>query len=291
MNTPQKAVGITKSYKGILLALLAFVVVIGAGYYAFILFMTKVVPDLASFGIVLVAVVAGIATFFNPCSFAVLPAYLSRFFAVNEVSKNRVKVIYYGVIVSLGIVTFNLVFGSLIGLLGENFAKSFALATENPNVYVLIFRGIIGAVLIALGAMIVFGRSFHFAVFDKVSSSVSSLQGKNPTRSFYIYGLGYNLIGIGCAGPILAILTVFAFASGGFSSALLAYAIFSLTMGALMVFLSILVAFAQTDLISKMGMQVTKIRKVSSFILILVGLYLLLSSIFVKQFVGLLFPS
>ena len=117
-----------KIYGGILLALLAVIGIIGAGYFVFILFMTKVVPDLASFSVVLVAIVAGIATFFNPCSFAVLPAYLSRFFSVNEVSNKKVKVIYYGIIVSLGIVTFNLVFGSIIGLLGENFAKSFALA-------------------------------------------------------------------------------------------------------------------------------------------------------------------
>ena len=113
--------------------------------------MTKVVPSIASFSIIFVAVIAGIATFFNPCSFSVLPAYLTRFFAVKEVSSKKLQIVKYGLIVSLGIITFNLVFGSLIGLLGANFAKSFALATENPNTGVLIFRGFIGIVLIFLG--------------------------------------------------------------------------------------------------------------------------------------------
>jgi len=280
-----------KNYKGIFLVLLAIVAIIGVGYSTFILFMTRVVPNLASFSIVFVAVIAGVATFFNPCSFSVLPAYLTRFFSVKEVSRKKVDVVYYGLIVSLGIITFNLVFGSLIGLLGANFAKSFALATENPNTGVLIFRGFIGTVLIILGSMPILGRGFHLHFFDKVGSAVSSLQGKNPTKSFYIYGLGYNLIGIGCAGPILAILTVFAFASGGFLSALLAYLVFSLTMAVLMTSLSVLVGYSRTQFITKISEHVNNIRKVSSFILILVGLFLLLSSIFVKEFVGVLFPG
>jgi len=280
-----------KNYRGILLVLLAIAIIIGTGYYTFVLFMTKVIPNLASFSIVLVAIIAGIATFFNPCSFSVLPAYLTRFASVSEVSRNRTKVIYYGLIVSLGIITFNVVFGSLIGVLGENFAKSFALATENPNTGVLIFRGFIGAILIILGVMPILGRGFHSTIFNKVEKTIFSLQGKNPTRSFYVYGLGYNLIGIGCAGPILAILTVFAFASGGFLTALLAYLVFSLTMAVLMTSLSILVGFSGIQFITKISGYTDKIRKVSSAILILVGLFLLLSSVFVRQFVRLLFPS
>ena len=279
-----------KNYSGILFVLLAVAIIIGTGYYTFVLFMTRVVPNLASFSIVFVAVIAGVATFFNPCSFSVLPAYLTRFFSVKEVSKQKLQIVKYGLIVSLGIITFNLVFGSLIGILGANFAKSFALATENPNTGVLIFRGLIGVVLIYLGSMPLLGRGFHFAVFDKIGSMVSSLQGQKPTKSFYIYGLGYNLIGIGCAGPILAILTVFAFASGGFLAALFAYLVFSLTMAVLMTSLSILVSFSRTEFITKLQKNVNIIRKVSSFILILVGLFLLLSSIFVKEFTAVLFP-
>jgi len=168
-----------KNHRGILLVLLALIAIIGVGYYTFILFMTKVVTNLASFSIIFVAVIAGVATFFNPCSFSVLPAYLTRFFSVSEVSRNRTKVVYYGLIASLGIITFNLVFGSLIGILGENFAKSFALATDNPNTGVLIFRGFIGTILIILGAMPILGKGFHSAIFDKVGNVVSSLQGKN----------------------------------------------------------------------------------------------------------------
>lgn len=280
-----------KNYKGILMVLLAIALIIAVGYYTFILFMTKIVPNLASFGIIFVAVIAGVATFFNPCSFSVLPAYLTRFFSVKKVSGRKLEIIKYGLIVSLGIVTFNLIFGSLIGLLGANFAKSFALATANPNTGVLIFRGFIGVVLIFLGSMPLLGKGFHFAFLDKLGSKFSSASGKNPAKSFYVYGLGYNLIGIGCVGPILAILTVFAFASGGFFGALFAYLVFSLTMAVLMTSLSILVSFSRTEFITKLQKNVNIIRKISSVILILVGLFLLLSSIFVKEFIGVLFPS
>ncbi|MBI2664642.1 hypothetical protein HYX10_04880 [Candidatus Woesearchaeota archaeon] len=272
-----------------ILLIAAAIAIIGAGYYAFILFMTKIAPETAVFGIALVAVTAGIATFFNPCSFGVLPAYLTRFLTAKRADRKKAQVVYYGIITAAGIVAFNLLFGSLIGLLGENFAKSFALATDSPNASVLAFRGIVGILMITFGAMPLLGKGFHSAAFDKAAQFVAKLQGKTPARSFFVFGFGYNIIGIGCAGPILAILTVFAFATGGFLSALLAYAMFSATMAALMILLSFLATISQSA-ISELSSRTQKIRKISSVVLLLVGIYLLLSSIFVEQFVILLFP-
>lgn len=269
-------------------------IIILAGYFTFILFFTQILPNATSFSLVLVAIIAAIATFFNPCSFPTLPVYLTRFYSAGEETKpkNRLNsILFYGLLVSLGIIVFNTLFGALIGLLGEGFAKSFALGgVDVPNLYVLIFRGIIGVLLISLGLMTLLGRGFH-GIFGRIGRLFSSGQSKSPSRSMFLYGFGYNAIGIGCAGPIMASLAVFALASGGIFSAITAFLVFSITMSILMTGLSFLVGKSKTETIRKLSMKTGTIKKISSVIIILVGIYLLLSSIYVREFVSLLFPG
>lgn len=52
-----------------------------------------------------------------------------------------------------------------------------------------------------------------------------------PAATVCFHGLGYSAAGLGCTGPILAGLTVFALSTGGFGTALSAFVVFSATMG------------------------------------------------------------
>jgi len=42
------------------------IAIIAAGYYTFIYFIENIVPSFSSYGLIIVAVVAGISMFFNP---------------------------------------------------------------------------------------------------------------------------------------------------------------------------------------------------------------------------------
>jgi len=266
---------------------LLLIAIVISGYFIFIFFVTNVAKSFESYNLILLAIVAGLATFFSPCSFPTLPAYLTSFFK----EKGKVeKTIYLGIATSLGIVTFNIIFGSLIGILGQNFAQSFSLSGNNPNIYVRIFRGIIGILLILLGIFQYRGlEAFHKLI--PIGQRIVSLNKASPYKSTYTYGFAYNIIGIGCVGPILSGLVIFAFGFGGFASAILAFLIYSLTMTSAMIFLSMLVGFAKESSIKRLKVSSAKIKKYSGIILFLVGLYLLLSSIFLSQFVSLLFPG
>ncbi len=55
--------------------LVVFVVVVGAGFLGFRIFATT--PTLSSANLYLFAVVAGVASFFSPCAFPLLPSYFS----------------------------------------------------------------------------------------------------------------------------------------------------------------------------------------------------------------------
>ncbi len=95
---------------------------------------------------------------------------------------------------------------------------------------------------------------------------------------------------MGCTGPILAGLTVFAFSTGGFSAALTAFVIFALTMGGLMLLISGLVATSQETLIRRLKASTPRIKQVTSILLVLVGLFNIFTTLNMDLFVRLLFP-
>lgn len=106
----------------------------------------------------------------------------------------------------------------------------------------------------------------------------------------YLYGLGYNAAGMGCTGPILAGLVVFALASGGFASALTAFFIFALTMGLLMVLISVLVGASQQTVITRFRSAAPRIKTAASVLLILVGSFNIVTALRQDLFLRLLFP-
>jgi len=123
-----------------------------------------------------------------------------------------------------------------------------------------------------------------------LSPKVALKRTENPFTGIYKYGFLYTLIGIGCAGPILAGLSVFAFSTGGFNSAILAFAVYSLVMVALMIFISLLASLSKETLIEQLKTNTLKIKKITGIVIVLVGLFLIWSSIFLGSFISALFP-
>lgn len=269
------------------------IAIVAAGYSTFIYFMKTVVPSFSSYGLFIVAVVAGISMFFNPCSFTLLPTFLT-FFATKSELREEKKLgtfLLYGLSASLGIVTFSLILGGAIGLLGAGFGRSFALGGDAPNVYVRLFRGIVGGLLAFFGILHFKGVSFRTGPFNKISQALMSPSKRGPLLGMYLYGFGYNALGIGCGGPIMAALLVFAVSVGGFRSALIAFILFSLTMVVLMLLISILVGLSRDTLVTKLKSSSGTIKKFTGIILFAVGFFLLLSAVFTRTFVGILFPG
>lgn len=278
-------------FGALILTLAGLITLSTIGYLIFLKYMTVFVPDIANYSLILIAVVAGVAAFFNPCNFTALPVYLGYYHSLTDDNGRRVGLILnYGIIAALGVITFNLILGTFIGILGAGFGKSLALAGEGPNVLVLSFRGLVGIILMILGYMSLSGRGFHFGIFQRISERSYADRYDNPILGLFIFGFFYNAIGIGCAGPILAGLYLYALATGGFYTALFAFLLFSGTMAILMVFISIIVGFAKKSLLQKIGEATLPIKRISGLILLLVGLIMVLSVLFIGEFTRLLFP-
>ncbi len=268
--------------------ILFLAVVVFGGYFGFIYFVTSIMGNLGVFSLLFIAIVAGVAVFFSPCSFPFIPVYLTKYYETKTASGFRKShPLTLGVFAALGLLTFNILLGLAIAIIGVGFGKSLSIAGQDPNIIIRWVRGVVGVFLLYVGFSHITGRGLNlgflaprFAMKEKV----------NPIKTMYGYGFLYTLIGIGCAGPILAGLSVFAFSTGGFNSAFLAFVIYSLVMVLLMLFISILASLSRETLLEKLKANTGKIKKITGIIVIIVGIFLILSSIFVELFVDILFP-
>ncbi|MBI3023918.1 MAG: hypothetical protein HYY68_09400, partial [Thaumarchaeota archaeon] len=238
------------------------------GYLVFVAFLKEVMPAFGNYSLYLLATVAAIATFFSPCSFPLLPGYLSVYY--NTELGERRRALRRGVLATTGVVTFTVIVGAVIALLGQGVASSFSISSPNPNLFSGAFRIALGAILVSLGAIQLSNVTFHTRALDALTKSFHSAA-RTGDKGLYLYGFGYNAAGIGCAGPIMAGLIVFALSSGGFLNAFLAFLVYSASMASLMLGVSLLVSKSKTFLIGDLKYSTPKIKKVTSMVLIVVG--------------------
>ena len=280
------------SVKLILLFILILALVTG-GYSLFIWFVLNIMQGDAAFGLLFVAVIAGVASFFNPCSFPVLPAYLASYYTKegsDEDSQRPRQILISGSTAALGVAVFNILLGVMIGILGVGFGKSLGLAGGDPSSIVRWIRGILGVLLLYLGYSHITGRGINFNALEKLYMKSRSNKTQTGSAKMFSYGFGYTLLGIGCGGPILAGLSVYALSFGGFAQALLAFLVYSAVMSGLMIIVSVLIALSRETLLSDLRKSVVGIKRMSGGLMVLVGIFLILSSIFVTTFTSILFP-
>lgn len=278
-------------YLGLLLLLLA---VIGLGYAGFRYFATAVIPRPGAYNLPVLAVMAGVASFFSPCAFPLLPGYLSFYTAVSgdgSPATRSTRTLGLGLMAAVGVLTFTLILGAIIGLLGVSAGQALSISGPEPSRFVLWIRGLVGVILVALGLVQWFNVNLKPGLADKLAwYTRPNRQGNGGATTLYLYGFGYTAAGMGCTGPILAGLTVVALATGGFSTAITTFAVFAMTMGGLMLLVSGLVATSQDTLIQRLKAGTPRIKQVASVLLVLVGLFNIFSVLRLDLFGQWLFP-
>jgi cytochrome c-type biogenesis protein len=269
-----------------LLAVLILLAIGFIGYYfGFLGFIYNVmIPGaLSNYNLVILSIIFGIAAFFSPCAFTVLPAYVSNYLAKEEGEAKLAKALYFGLIAALGIITVNVIIGILIGLLGA--ATPFAKDPREDIPPILAIRAIMGAIIAIMGFLTLTGRELNLQFIQNFISKMGF------GRSMYFYGIVYNAAAIGCTGPILLGLMLYSFASGSFAFAITAFTVFSLTMGLLMVTVTALTAIFKQALISRMVRLTPLISKLAGAIMILAGLAIVILTIEGNNiFVEIFFP-
>ncbi len=209
------------------------------------------------------AVVAGGVAAFNPCGFALLPAYLALLVAAPADAGAATQLVAIGRAgrFTSGMTTgFVAVFG-MFGLLVAPFAVS-------VQRYLPVVTVLVGAALVGLGLWLLAGRSLVLPLLTR--------RGRAPgtTWSSYVgYGATFALASLSCtAAPFLAV-TAGAVGAGGWTTVVSAYLAYAAGMGAVVGVLALASATASSGLSAGLRRTAPFIGRVSGGLLVLAGAY------------------
>ena len=216
-------------------------------------------------GLLALALVAGAAAAFNPCGFALLPAYLPVLVAQTpDQAPGRsapaaavARAVRFSVGMTVGFVAVFGLFGVVITPL--------ALSIER---YLPVLTVVIGTALVLLGLWLMAGRSLRLPG--------SLARGRGPTKSWPSqvgYGAAFALASLSCTiAPFLAVTTASA-RSGSLVAGVAAFVVYGVGMGTVVLVLALGVATAGTSVAARMRSVGPSIMRLSGLLLLVAGAY------------------
>lgn len=210
------------------------------------------------------AFVAGAVAAFNPCGFALLPAYLSLLVAAPDEAAGRT-----GQLAAIGragrfTAGMTLGFVAVFGLFGLA-AAPFAVALQRHLPVVTV---VVGAALVATGVWLLAGRSLTLPLLTR--------RGRAPGTSWGSqvgYGVTFALASLSCtAAPFLAV-TASAIGAGGPVAVVTAYLAYATGMGAVVGVLALASATASAGMAARLRRTAPYVARVSGALLVLAGTY------------------
>ena len=206
------------------------------------------------------AIVAGVLATFNPCGFALLPAYMGMIAAANE-GRSKSQALVGGLRFASGMtVGFILLFGTF-GLVFAPFASAISR-------YLPIVTIIVGILIFVLGFWLLLGR--------KVGNGAVLIKGWSPGESWFSqvgYGLTFAIVSLSCTlGPFLAV-TGASIRSSDFIGIVFTFVAFALGMGAAVSFIAVATALTGSQVSVWMRSKSEVISRVTGSLVILAGLY------------------
>jgi cytochrome c-type biogenesis protein len=235
------------------------------------------------------AIFAGIASFFSPCAFPMLPGYIAYYLKKDVEAGGEIpmrKAAMSGAISAAGIIIVYLIIGLLMVVAGSSIAS-----------YTAIFTLIIGIVLIALGILLftplqywkivrpfqnlfarVKGMSKKKA--EGVDGGETAVQATSSTQSgfysgLFLYGLGYGAAAAGCTAPLFIAVVLAAMAIGSLFMGIVILLLYTITAALLMLGVTMAIAYFGAGAAQKLSKHTETIKKISGVVLVLGGIYLI----------------
>lgn len=216
-----------------------------------------------SAGPLALALTAGVIVAFNPCGFAMLPAYLSYYVGASSAEAERplarrlVRAALVSSVVTLGFVT---VYGA-IGLVATQLFSAVSKAVPFVSIGVGIILAIFGFTML---------RGFE----PKLSFlKVGTIEQGRGLRSLYVFGLSYAVVSLSCGFAGFSGVVVSTLRDGSMFGALATYLTFALGMGLVLMVLTLAAALAQQTVARSMRKALPYVNRASGFFLIIAGLY------------------
>lgn len=199
---------------------------------------------------------AGVATFFAPCAFPLLPGYVAYYLgrgddeAVGTATRLR-RAAVVGTVTSVG---FLLVYGVLVAIV----ASVGASALEN----IAILEPVIGGALVVLGVTAALGYTFD--------SHVPLPKRRRSLSGFLAFGVVYGVAAAGCTAPVFVAIALLAL-SGGPTGAAVVLGAYALGMVTLMLLVTGLSALGRDRVLRLLSRNTGRLSRVAGVLLAFAG--------------------
>lgn len=208
----------------------------------------------------------GLVAAFNPCGFAMLPAYLGMFLGSNENKEHSsIKAVLQALKVGGALTAgFVAVFGTF-GIL-----TSAVIDQSKILPYVGYVTIVFGVLMIPLGIAMI--RGFEL----KVNLPRLQLGGEsNQVVSMFLFGVSYAVVSLSCTVGLFLSVVTDAFISSSFIDGVSVFLAYAFGMGAVIITLTLALALARTGVATNMKKVLPWVNRISGMLLLLAGIYLL----------------
>ena len=208
---------------------------------------------------------AGLIAAFNPCGFAMLPAYLSYFLGLeSDNDDNREVGILNGLKVSLTLsLGFVFVF-AIIGILTNTIISEASI--EKQAGYITLG---IGITLVLLGVAMVAG--YHPVLkIPRIQMGTSNRE----LPSIFLFGISYAFVSIGCSAPIFFLTVGGSFSRDGIVNGSAVFISYALGMSIVITVLTIGISIARSSITEKYKSIMKYLNPISGIFLSISGFFL-----------------
>lgn len=252
-------------------ALLGILILLGLGAVLGWFISVDRIQSPSDVGLILVAVIVGVACFFNPCALPLFPALMANVYQTGGAKMTRAQAARLGFAGAGGVAAFMAVFGVIVFAVGE---AGEAVMAGTPF---RILRFVAGGALVFFGILLFLKRG---GITIPWAAKMVPTDSTRPGRTLFTYGFVYTVLGLGCTAPILGGFIVANVAAAETATAFTGFLVASLVM-ALLMFATVFLVRSQRRIA---GPWIERMHVATGAIFLLVGLFLMLEAAFPSIF-------
>ena len=212
---------------------------------------------------------AGVAAAFNPCGFAMLPAYMGLYLGV-EANEDRAsffaqlgKALVVGISVTAGFVLLFALAGGVIGLGARSVVGD-----------ILPWLGLgIGVALVIAGAWLLKGGELYTALAQRAANRLGN-PGRSNMRGYFLFGLSYGVASLSCTLPIFLAVVGSSFAATGIATSFAQFVLYALGMGVVIIALTLSMALFKGAMLNGMRKVMPYVHPIGTWLMIVAGTYI-----------------
>lgn len=229
--------------------------------------MDELANQLALSSILSSAFAVGLVAAFNPCGFAMLPAYLSYFVSLESSEEANIgRNIFRGLVVGLTLTVGFVLFFGTVGLLTSTIVSQGAIQSRLSWA-----TFVIGILMVPLGIAMLFGYEPKLLV-PRLNKGGTSRQ----LPSIFLFGVSFAVVSLGCTAPLFFATVVGSFESRNLWEGTLVFLAYAGGMSLIVMILTLATALGRNEIATSMRRVLPYVSKISGGFLVLAGGFLIL---------------